>query len=308
MWANVLLSAAIFAAGCCILASIVRLRVWPFSVAAELLEPALLGLAGCMLAACFAGTFLAAGAAFALFVVGAVALVVAIRAGTAPRIDENAALLRIAHANLLDSPKAAARFADWARNNGAELIAITEPPPGETEKLRPLFPNHPFSLQSDDTGRRRVVVFSKHALDPHESPDINVLAFSLRRRDCVFEIVCAHPTIPISPAFEARRDEVIGRAFAAAHSAQTAAVVIGDLNTTPTGPVLAAMRRAHGFRRAGVSAFSPTWMAPFFGLGLTLDHICVSIHCAVRSYKVGPFIGSDHRPIFAEIGACAAGG
>jgi len=285
----------------CVAASIGRARLWPLSVAAELLEPALAALAVLSVAAIFWSEPFYALAAFAALAAGGAALVLRSQAGAAPAPRGAGAVFRIAHANLLDSPKAAARFAEWAEERAADLVAITEPPPGALDALKPLFAAYPFSMQSDDAGRRRVIVFSTFRLEQRDSPDINILRLAATSDDARLEIACAHPTIPISPAFEKRRDEVIERAFAAAHAANAPAIVIGDLNTTPAGPVLGAMRRAFGFRRAGAGLFSTTWMAPAFGLGLTLDHICVSTHCAAQFYEIGPFIGSDHRPIFAEI-------
>ncbi|MEQ8935439.1 MAG: endonuclease/exonuclease/phosphatase family protein [Amphiplicatus sp.] len=275
--------------------------MWPLSVAAELLEPALAALAVFLFAAALLGEPLYAFAAFMALAAGGTTLIHRSLAAAAPNARGSGAVFRIAHANLLDSPKAAARFAAWAGERAADIVAITEPPPGALDALKPLFASYPFSMQSDDAGRRRVIVFSKLRLEQRDSSDINILRLAARSDDACLEVACAHPTIPISPAFESRRNVVIERAFAAAHAANAPAVVIGDLNTTPAGPVLDAMRRAFGFRRAGAGLFSTTWMAPVFGLGLTLDHICVSTHCASRSYEIGPLIGSDHRPIFAEI-------
>lgn len=285
----------------CVAASIGRARLWPLSVAAELLEPALAVLAACLLVAALSAEPLYALASLVALGAGAATLLLRLKTGTAPKPRGAGAVFRIAHANLLGSPEAAARFAAWAEDRAAGLVAITEPPPGAMEALKPLFTGYPFSMQSDDAGGRRVIVFSKFNLEQRASPDVNILRLAAKSDDACLEIACGHPTIPVSPALETRRDEAIGRAFAAAHAAGAPAAVIGDLNTTPAGPVLTAMRRAFGFRRAGAGLFSTTWMAPVFGLGLTLDHICVSTHCAARFYEIGPFIGSDHRPIFAEI-------
>lgn len=79
-------------------------------------------------------------------------------------------------------------------------------------------------------------------------------------------------------------------------------VLLGDLNTTPWSPHYARLLDNTGLKDAAPGiGWVNTWLSALPGLGLRLDHILVGPRVAVRSYKVGPNIGSDHRPVIARL-------
>ncbi len=88
--------------------------------------------------------------------------------------------------------------------------------------------------------------------------------------------------------------------WAASHSGK--AVVFGDLNTTPWSPhfgrLLAEGRLVRAHPRWGVV---PTWMVDHPWVALPLDHVLVSPEIGVTSVEVGPDLGSDHRPVWADL-------
>lgn len=83
----------------------------------------------------------------------------------------------------------------------------------------------------------------------------------------------------------------------AALLAEPHTVVLGDLNATPYS--------AH-FPQPGAAAL-PTWPSGLPAVArLSLDHVLSSDDVALRGLRVGAAVGSDHRPVLAEVVGGAA--
>ncbi len=77
-------------------------------------------------------------------------------------------------------------------------------------------------------------------------------------------------------------------------------VVAGDFNMTPFSARYGTLLRESGLRRAE-GGVNTTWPALLTPLGLPLDHILVSAAVGLASMRVGPRLGSDHRPVIATM-------
>ncbi len=79
-------------------------------------------------------------------------------------------------------------------------------------------------------------------------------------------------------------------------------ILLGDLNTTPWSPHYVRLLDRTGLKDAAPGiGWVNTWLSALPGLGLRLDHILVGPKVVVRAYRVGPNIGSDHRPVIARL-------
>ena len=79
-------------------------------------------------------------------------------------------------------------------------------------------------------------------------------------------------------------------------------VLIGDLNTTPWSMHYSQFLKQMDLKDARAhQGFYPTWntFKPFFYI--PIDHILVSEQFQPLYQKVGPFIGSDHLPVYMEL-------
>ena len=74
-------------------------------------------------------------------------------------------------------------------------------------------------------------------------------------------------------------------------------ILAGDMNTTPWTAIY---RHLPG-RRSGDARLELTWRLSWHIFGLPFDHIHTSENMQLHAYKVGPNIGSDHRPLIAEV-------
>jgi endonuclease/exonuclease/phosphatase (EEP) superfamily protein YafD len=117
-----------------------------------------------------------------------------------------------------------------------------------------------------------------------------------------FHVVGSHPVPPTN----ARRAEMRNRQLAGLArllaTLDGPVVLLGDLNTTSWSPCFRDLVTTtklrdsrHGFGN------QPSWPSSLIYFGIAIDHVLVSNDIAVRDRCVGPDIGSDHRPVIADL-------
>ncbi len=117
------------------------------------------------------------------------------------------------------------------------------------------------------------------------------------------KIINTHPLPPVGDSyFLARNDqfETLNRIIA---NMNQEIVLIGDLNSTRFSPNFNLLMR-NGKLRDSRKGFGllPTWHAQFPLISVTLDHAFITDGIEVSHRSVGPDIGSDHLPVFVEVG------
>ncbi len=120
------------------------------------------------------------------------------------------------------------------------------------------------------------------------------------RKGCV-TIIGLHAANPLGSS--PLRDEQIRLAAAKAERApKGAAVLLGDLNTSPWAPIFAeALERGRLKDSALGFPLTATWISgnPLFGL--PIDHVLLGRGMETVARHVGPDLGSDHLPVVAEL-------
>ena len=110
------------------------------------------------------------------------------------------------------------------------------------------------------------------------------------------QIVVVHPVAPGSPAHMRDRNHVL-LATNPLLADQKHFILMGDMNTTPWSRTA---RQLPGVR-AGDPKLESTWLTRLPLIGLPIDHIRISDSFNLIEYRVGPHIGSDHRPLIAKL-------
>jgi endonuclease/exonuclease/phosphatase (EEP) superfamily protein YafD len=142
------------------------------------------------------------------------------------------------------------------------------------------------------------------ALEPVEldNPGPPWIVARTQQRGVAFAIAAVHTVPPISARAAHVRDTQL-RALARQRSRLgPRALVAGDLNSSSWSPIfreLTAVTKLRDSRQGfGVQG---TWTPPLLPLRLPIDHVLVSPGIRVVQREVGADIGSDHRPVFAEL-------
>lgn len=117
-----------------------------------------------------------------------------------------------------------------------------------------------------------------------------------------FKVMFSHSICPTTQDHFYRRNLHLKELASYIHNCAGNFIFIGDLNTGPWSYYYNMFLRFSGLRdtRSGFG-IAPTWRANFF-LSAMIDQCLVKGGCVVVNYKVGGGIGSDHYPLYCEVG------
>jgi endonuclease/exonuclease/phosphatase (EEP) superfamily protein YafD len=248
--------------------------------------------------------------AVAVLLMGAVingGLVLAVARPQPSPVVSHGVPLRVVSINVHTANRQHDRVVAYLRETEADLIVALEVDnrwARALEALNDRYPHRVVEARDDNFG---IVLLSKKPfvrsqvvdLAGSEVPSIDV---TLDVDGVQVPVLGTHPVPPATPVYAAERNRQLASiaTWAASHSGK--AVVLGDLNTTPWSPYFSRLltdgRLVRAHPRWGVE---PTWMADQPWVSLLLDHVLVSPEIGVTSVEVGPDVGSDHRPVRADL-------
>ena len=188
-----------------------------------------------------------------------------------------------------------------------DVILLMEFTPAWAKALEPLAALYPYAHVMPSHRTDGIALYSRYKiakLDVERCPGINLptLIAEIDLPGGAVTVVGTHPASPGSASlFEARNIQL---AMVADWAAERSGPVVlaGDLNTTSWSPYFRDLLSASGLRDSrygfGVEATWPWFPLP---LRIPIDHCLVSPEFGVASRRVGPDVGSDHRPIVIEL-------
>lgn len=120
-----------------------------------------------------------------------------------------------------------------------------------------------------------------------------------------------HPYPPIGGSASSWRDAQLNYT-AELIRGDADAVVAGDLNATPWSAAYRHLRHLAGLSDSSAAGWPwPTWFGPSSWsvvFAVPIDHVLHGAGWRTRSHRLGPDIGSDHRPLIVELVRATAGG
>ena len=226
-----------------------------------------------------------------------------------PGADGRGIPLRVLSFNVLHHNTRFDEVVDWVMKQEPEVAVfqeVTVPWPEELQKLRGAFPYHfrVAELQMD--------VFSKRPILNPEYERYGKMRGFIRFEIDIGRLVTIYAThtYPLIhfgvEGFGWHREHLVeGLPVDVARQGENPVVVLGDLNATMWSPHYAALVEKTGLRNArqgfGVclslsdaGGWKP-WKAVAF------DHCLVGGGIGVEAFRTGPYLGSDHLPIVAEL-------
>ncbi len=220
-----------------------------------------------------------------------------------PASERDGIVLRVIFANVLRSNEEFGSLINWVKAEQADILMASEVSDRWVAALRALEPQLPHG----------------HGVRPGEVAILSRLPITRSQHDSSLsfarlasaeiatpagpvELVVVHPPVPTRGARGAAGNAgVIAAVGSLAGKACGGVIITGDFNSTPWSPAFSAMVAQAGlvFDRGARMPTWPTWLPTW--LGLPLDHILVGRGCTIAGLRRGPRIGSDHRPILADI-------
>ncbi len=224
-------------------------------------------------------------------------------AGTAPAVC-NSDELRVVTANAWFAATEHAALLDWLRRSDADVIALQEVTPEWEAALEPLTRQYPYRKVIARTDPYGIALLSRWPLvGAIEEADLAgdgkpSLVATLERSGRRTQLIVMHTRWPVLPALQPLRDQALQHAAQLAAANPDATILLGDLNITPFAPAFARLLDESRLRDAlADELWRPTWLAGFWPLALPIDHVLVPRGSCVIAHEIGPYVGSDHRPL-----------
>lgn len=216
--------------------------------------------------------------------------------------------LRIVSANVMVSNTKHDLFLEFIRETDPDIIFIQELNDSWAKSLQALketYAHYALKPQPDPFG---IALFSRFALDSvkimyNGEPDMPSVHAELTVNGRHLSVLCYHTWAPKDREHLEIRDKALEYLAKYAADADDLVIVAGDLNATPWTPSYQSMIRDSRLKNARQGyGIKPTWSNVPSPIGLLpLDHVLVSPEIAVDDFRLGPPIGSDHRPLVVDL-------
>jgi endonuclease/exonuclease/phosphatase (EEP) superfamily protein YafD len=211
--------------------------------------------------------------------------------------------LRVVTANAWFVNADHAALVAWLARSDADIVALQEITPQWMTALEPLarqYPYRKFMPRDDPYGIALLSRWPIEDVQPVDFADDGMpsLVANVDVHGRRLQVIALHTRWPVVPELQVARDLALQRAAALALRRPESTILLGDLNLTPYAPAFARLLTESGLRDAlaGV-AWRPTWQASFWPLALPIDHVLVPPGSCVTAHEIGPYLGSDHRPL-----------
>lgn len=222
----------------------------------------------------------------------------------APAAEAEAPFIRVLWVNLQRKQDALGAAVALARSERVDIVAMTELPPERVEAVRRALPNFRCIVaDSQSTSPSAVLIASRRPCATSGPAPTTFRPAAAQFADIgSLRVVALHARPPWSNERTAQRNAVIAAGVRAAIT-HPRSLVIGDFNATPWSPVMIDVGRGR-LRRARCGApWAVTWGGNLPFHRLVIDHALVTRRLAIADCRLGPDIGSDHRPLIVDVTA-----
>lgn len=221
---------------------------------------------------------------------------------------EGAECFTVLTLNVLQDNRDYGRTLDLIRARDPDLLLLTETDQLWLDALMPVLENYPQRMAEPLDNTYGMIFATKLPVQRAEMPmdriaDLPTLYATLTvPKAGDFELIALHPRPPEPGQDVGRRDKNIAEAGMKTPDGLEEALAIGDFNDVPWSQTTQAFRDAgeYGDPRAGRGTY-PTFPSSAGKLGWPLDHIFVRGNLHIRNFAVLDDVGSDHRPLAAEV-------
>ncbi|MDZ4689201.1 MAG: endonuclease/exonuclease/phosphatase family protein [Planctomycetaceae bacterium] len=222
-----------------------------------------------------------------------------------PRSSTDGEPLRLVVCNLLTGNATPTRAIEFLEATDADVLVLLEVDHEWMPRLKPLRAKYPHGRIIPQPGSFGIALLSRRPLVQLEQINFGlsgVPTLTAVIEDLDVRIIVTHPPPPIGGNYADRRDRQLADVAKFAADSARPVVVAGDLNATPWSATFRNLT-ARGRMRDSSLGFGlhPTWPTVGPVSILPIDHVLVSPTLGVRNRRVGPRLGSDHRPVVVDL-------
>jgi endonuclease/exonuclease/phosphatase (EEP) superfamily protein YafD len=233
--------------------------------------------------------------------------------------------LKVVSANVWYRNDGYAAAINYLESTDADVIALIEVTPQWLTALQPLYAKYPYRIDCmASTPPCEMLLLSRHPFQRSYAGRIEGRAPVIAWGEIAFggrsvTVAATHLSWPLRAEVDADRilpgaalQPAIDGAYPLVQSQQAAnlaqylqglgpdLVLMGDFNSVPWSRTQVALRAATGLKNEGPMVLTwPKWQPRW--TRLPIDHIMTRGALTRLNFKSGRYIGSDHRPVEAEI-------
>ena len=222
--------------------------------------------------------------------------------------SDTTANLRLMSANVLVGNREYDRVLQLVRMEKPDVVVFQEVSPEWATELSQLSDEYPFAKTVPRKDAFGMSVYSRHPMKRLEVrlvDQVPWLELEIEVEGQTTRILGAHTLPPVFHKYWSVRnrqlDYVVRTANRAAEDG-VPLVVMGDLNCTPWSPHLRDTISRSGLTSARLGfGLKTSWPVAKPALWIPIDHILMSPEVRVREFRALEDVGSDHRPIIADV-------
>lgn len=205
--------------------------------------------------------------------------------------------------NLHDRNRKYEEAVDYIWDAGADVVCLQEAVGDWRGAIASLLRVYPHALQSAKGG---TILLSKR---PLKVLDVNLghatpyaIGVTVQELGRPVDLICLQLTRPDSPVKLAMRNQELGHLARTVFQSENPVVLLGDFNASTRSPAMFRFLQQTGLKTAG-PGFPPanSWPGGMAFFGIRIDHVAYSAPLRQFRQKVGPRLGSNHRPVEADL-------
>lgn len=227
--------------------------------------------------------------------------------GNQSQLDTSNKIL-VSGINLLSENRDSKQTIALVRKENPDVIVLTEYNQIWQRSLMPLHKIYPFRLEKERGGNFGIALFSKHpfvrdSIYQFVKGKYSSTFVELRVGQDTLGVLGTHPEPPFKKHNANIRNTHFSNMITAFKGYDKPLIILGDLNCTPYSlhfkNLLKGLNLSDSRCNFGVLN---SWPTTFFPLLIPIDHCLVNSQVRVMNRYNGTDIGSDHFPIFCEVG------
>lgn len=229
-----------------------------------------------------------------------------------PTKPVSGATMRFACFNVLTSNNRYGDAVRWVQQADPDAIFFPEVDEAWADALSPLKESHPHSIDYPVEGNFGFAFYSKFPILSREiipCGELELPLFKAKLKGPAGDFIFfgAHPVPPATRFWAGERDIFLKRIAEEVRKGTLPVVVAGDLNATRWCRGIAPLFEAGLIDSTCGHGIGPTWMRGNPAVAVPIDHVLfrgsssAPKQAHASKHEIGPDLGSDHRPVVAEI-------
>ncbi len=225
--------------------------------------------------------------------------------GTQPAFDPQKSTVSIVAFNVLYNNENTAEVVNYLAKQDADLVLVLEATEAIEEAATRALPHYAKVGHSREDAFGMLLFSRVPIVDETllylDDAELLAISVQLQLEGESISVLGIHTMPPSGGAQSAMRDRMLERARDWALKAHNP-IIVGDLNATPFSSAF--RRLVKGPLKNSQIGFGLqcSWPSFFWPLCVSIDHAVIGENLTTISRSVGPFLGSDHRPLLLRFG------